>query len=202
MMPSKKPPVRRRWTKVAASVTMLTVVSTAGWAGFLRLTGNVHEIDRGIAYRSAQLSTERLGRLLVEKHLRAVINLRGPSPGSQWYEDELNVTKQSGAQHFDLALSANVEPNDTLVAQLRTLLRTVPRPFLIHCEGGADRSGLASALYDLDVRGLSADEADRELSFRFGHFPWLTSKTSAMDRTFWRVIANRDSTITARRTLP
>ena len=201
-MPSKKPPVRRRWTKVAASVTMLTVVSAAGWAGFLRLTGNVHEIDRGIAYRSAQLSTERLGRLLVEKHLRAVINLRGPSPGSQWYEDELNVTKQSGAQHFDLALSANVEPNDTLVAQLRTLLRTVPRPFLIHCEGGADRSGLASALYDLDVRGLSADEADRELSFRFGHCPWLTSKTSAMDRTFWRVIANRDSTITARRTLP
>lgn len=201
-MPTKKPPARRRWTKAAASVTMLAVVSTAGWAGFLRLTGNVHEIDRGIAYRSAQLPREHFGRLLVEKHMRAVINLRGPSPGSRWYEDELDVTKQSGAQHFDIALSANVEPNDTLIAQLRSLLRTVPRPFLIHCEGGADRSGLASALYDLDVRGLSADEADHELSFRFGHFPWLTSKTGAMDRTFWRIVANRDSASTARRRLP
>jgi len=181
------PSWRRRATNGVASVMLACIVAPAGWAGYLRLSGNIHTVDPDVAYRSAQLTPAQLADLVRDKHLRAVINLRGASPGSRWYDDELAVTTQAGVQHFDLHLSANAEPNDSLLAQLRRFLRDVPRPFLLHCEGGADRSGLASALYELDVLGFAPEVADNQLTFRYGHFPWLTSKTGAMDRTFWRV---------------
>jgi protein tyrosine/serine phosphatase len=157
----------------------------------LRLTGNIHVVDPGVVYRSAQLSPSQLSSLIKQKHIRAVINLRGGKPGSAWYDEELVATRLAGAQHLDLPLSANREPDDTLVRALREMLQSTPRPFLIHCEGGADRSGLASALYELDVRQRSPEEAGRQLTFRYGHFPWLLSHTGAMDRAFWRVAASR-----------
>lgn len=73
------------------------------------------------------------------------------------------------------------------MTQLTGLLRDSPRPVLIHCEAGADRSGVASALYKLLVAKRPVQEASEQLSFRYGHFPWLTSRTAAMDRTFDRV---------------
>jgi len=196
MTPTNPAPAwRRRVTKGVGSILLAGLVGAAGWAGYLRLSGNIHTVDPGVAYRSAQLSPSQLADLVKARHLRAVINLRGASPGSRWYDDELAVTTQAGVQHFDLHLSANAEPNDSLVAQLRRLLRDVPRPFLLHCEGGADRAGLASALYDVDVLGLAPEVADQQLTFRYGHFPWLTSRTGAMDRTFWRIADARPSSL-------
>jgi hypothetical protein len=68
---------------------------------------------------------------------------------------------------------------------------------LIHCEAGADRSGLAAALYKLIVAKSPhklivakspPEEASAQLSFRYGHFPWLRNSTAAMARTFERVL--------------
>ena len=46
---------------------------------------------------------------------------------------------------------------------------TLPRPFLMHCKSGADRAGLASALYLLDQCGASVGDAREMLSFRYLH---------------------------------
>lgn len=35
--------------------------------------------------------------------------------------------------------------------------------------------------------GKSANEADQQLSFRYGHLPRLLSRSGAMDRTFWKL---------------
>ena len=165
----------------------VVVLSVGLWAGFLRLTGNVHEVEPGLVFRSGQLSASQLHRLIADKHLRAVINLRGKSD-APWYKAEIALTAATGVQHVDLSISAGTEPDAPRLDSLRQLLRTTPRPFLIHCEGGADRSGLASALYALDELRLTPTEADRQLTFRYGHFPWI-GKTGAMDRAFWRVAA-------------
>lgn len=183
-------PHRRLAARLGAIVA--TAVLCAGlWAGVLRLTGNVHEVDPGRVYRSGQLSASQLQRLIGEKHLRAVINLRGHSE-APWYIAETAVTNAAGIQHIDLSLSAGTEPDSARLDSLRLLLRTTPTPFLIHCEGGADRSGLASALYVLDELKRPPQEADNQLTFRYGHFPWV-GRTGAMDRTFQRVAAHRSS---------
>lgn len=179
----------RRIARVARNIVALALLGTLLWAGVLRLSGNVHVVDPGRVYRSAQLSPEHLRRLIAEKQLRAVINLRGHS-NAPWYVAESTVTRAAGVQQIDLELSARAEPDSTRLDSLRKLLRTTPTPFLIHCEAGADRTGLASALYSLEELGQPPAQADRQLTLRDLHFPWF-GKTGAMDRTFWRVVDAR-----------
>jgi protein tyrosine/serine phosphatase len=179
------------WRKgLAVTVWPLVIVVALGgsWAGYLRLTGNIHEVEVGKVYRSGQLWPSQLSSLLRVKGIRTVINLRGENPDRAWYVDELQVAKAAGVRHISLPMSANREPNDALLATLIDTLSTAELPVLIHCEAGADRSGLASALYKFTVQHKTPQEADGQLSFWYGHFPWLTSRTGAMDRTFWRVV--------------
>lgn len=180
---------RRRIGRLLRYLPALALLGILLWAGVLRLSGNLHEVDPGRVYRSAQLSPEHLQRLIAEKHLRAVINLRGHSD-APWYVAESTVTSAAGIQHIDISLSARMEPDSARLDSLRMLLRTTPTPFLVHCEAGADRSGLASALYALDELRQTPAQADRQLTWRDLHFPWI-GKTGAMDRTFWRVVDAR-----------
>jgi protein tyrosine/serine phosphatase len=42
---------------------------------------------------------------------------------------------------------------------------------LIHCEAGADRTGLASVIYELQYEGKTLNESLKQLSFfSYGHF--------------------------------
>ena len=47
-----------------------------------------------------------------------------------------------------------------------------PKPILFHCHSGADRTGLASMMYLLlHTNGALAD-AQKQISFRYGHKFW------------------------------
>ena len=178
----------RRCVGAALALLLVPAAAGGGWAGWLRLSGNVHEFDAG-AYRSGQLGGDRLSQLVSEHGIRTVVNLRGVNPGKEWYDAEVRAVTGAGAVLASIPLSANHEPSPEMVARLVELLRTSPKPLLLHCEAGADRSGLAAALYELAVAHKGVDEAGRQLSFRFGHFPWLMSRSGAMDRAFDRFAA-------------
>jgi hypothetical protein len=77
--------------------------------------------------------------------------MRGAHAGPPWYDDEIAASARDGVRHFDLGLSPTRE--------LAKRLMAAPKPSPIHCNGGADRSGLASALYEED-RG-QADRSGR-----------------------------------------
>ncbi len=131
--------------------------------------------------------------LIQAHHIRTVLNLRGAFPGTPWYEAEVATVRDAGAEIISMPMSANSQPDAALLASLLYELRTAPRPILIHCNAGADRTGLAVALFELLEEGKPPREADHQLSFRYGHFPWLTSRTGAMDRTFWQVAGTFNS---------
>ena len=177
------------WMKHTAVTVGVICLLIPFWAGYLRLTGNFHAVDDGILYRSGQLSGTQLQGRIIENGIRTVINFRGSNTGQPWYDDEMRASVAAGVQHVDFPLSAGEELTDDQVVQLTALLRNSPRPMLVHCEAGADRSGLASALYKLAVAKRPQEEAAAQLSFRYGHFPWLRSSTAAMDRTFERIAA-------------
>jgi protein tyrosine/serine phosphatase len=79
------------------------------------------------------------------------------------------------------------------IGEVLDIIRNAPKPLLVHCRSGADRSGLVSALYRLVDEGASVDQADRELSLIYGHFPYLTSRSKAMDDSFWAFVSTRGS---------
>src|SRR5262249_21257370 len=57
---------------------------------------NKHTVIPGRVYRSAQLSPADLQRLIAEKKIRTVINLRGTCPDTDWYMGEARATHTAG----------------------------------------------------------------------------------------------------------
>ena len=86
--------------------------------------------------------------------------------------------------HYDLPLSANSLVDPATMARISALLRSAPKPVLIHCQSGADRSGLVAALYEYAIAARPLEDAQEQLSLLYGHFPYLWSRTGAMDKSF------------------
>ncbi len=151
--------------------------------------GNLDALAPGQVYRAGQLGWWEWGEVLGKMPFRTILNLRGAASGQPWYEEELGHAQERGTSHLDYKLSANQEPTLAQMEVLVGLMQMAEKPMLIHCKQGADRTGLASALYAYAVLGQPADEAAKQLSIRYGHFPWLTSRTGAMDRAFAAYVA-------------
>jgi protein tyrosine/serine phosphatase len=173
---------------------LLVAGLAAGWAGYLRLSGNIHEVEKDKFYRSAQLSGEQLKQLINSRGIRTVINLRGENKSSRWYDQEVAAVGTTGARYVNFAMSSSRELTDKQLEELQGILNSVQQPFLVHCEAGADRTGLVSAIYQFAISKKSIDSASAQLSFRYGHFPWLRSRTSAMDRTLDRFLRRAAAT--------
>jgi protein tyrosine phosphatase (PTP) superfamily phosphohydrolase (DUF442 family) len=174
---------RRNVARLVGIVLLTIGLLAGGWALYLQIVGNIHAVTPGVVYRSAQLNGQELADTLKKYHIRSVINLRGDSDEA-WYKDEIKVTAAQGVRHYDLGMWAKQQPNAKTITRMFEILRTAPRPLLIHCNSGSDRTGLVAAVYKRFFEGRSAEEAEGQLSFWFGHFPWFGSGTKAMDETF------------------
>ena len=85
-------------------------------------------------------------------------------------------------KHYDLDLSAGSEPTAEDAKRLVEIFLEAPQPILIHCKAGADRSGLASAMWKVIIDKSPKEEAEKQLSIVYGHMP--IGETTAMDSFF------------------
>lgn len=157
-------------TSVAARLgagVLATLLLAVGWFGGLHESGNYHQVIAGELYRSGQLSGPELTRRIHQDGIRSVINLRGSQTDSGWYDDELAASDAAGVAHFNVRISSAQHLDMAQARDLLAVMQAAPKPVLVHCAGGADRSGLAAALY-LAATGHPLDEAARQLSARFG----------------------------------
>lgn len=152
---------------------------------YLQLSGNFHTVVEGQLYRSAQPTPRQLERYVSSHDIKSIINLRASGDKGTWYSAELATAGKLGVEHVDYPMSASqvltLEQADRLVA----LMASLPKPILIHCQAGADRTGLASALYVSRIAGRDEETAERQLSYYFGHvgIPRL-SAAYAMDKSW------------------
>ena len=180
---------------LAAALAAGTAVGGyAIYCGVIIEAGNFHAVDAGVLYRSAQLSDSDLQAYARQYGIKSVLNLRGAHPGEGWYDGEIDAVHQLSIAHYDYPLSAKRFVAAREVGELLDIIRQAPKPLLIHCRSGADRSGLLAALYRYAVDGASAQEADGQLSLLYGHFPYLTSRSGAMDDSFWAYVHDREHT--------
>lgn len=135
--------------------------------GLLRLAWrNLHEIDDGV-WRANQ-PDPGLIRRLAGRGLRSVLNLRGET-GWGSYLLEREACMAHGIALVDFKLSSRYLPHPSVIRALDAVFAEIERPFLMHCKSGADRAGMAAALYLLMRKGAAVEEARQQLSWRYLH---------------------------------
>jgi len=133
---------------------------------------NFHVVEPGQVYRSSQLSPERLDHYINEYKIKTIINLRGKSEHKAWWQQETKLAQKLGVAHFDIDMNARILTPEEKLKQLIILLLTAPRPMLIHCRAGSDRTGEAIAILEL-LNGKSTEAALKQLSLKYGHFYFI-----------------------------
>lgn len=127
---------------------------------------NLREIAPGV-YRSNQPSPARLAAMR-KLGLRTILNLRGQAGQSFWLFEREAAAAQ-GIVMIDLAMSAKRAPVPATLLAMLDLFGRMEKPVLIHCKSGADRTGLAAALYLIDVEGRTVAKAAGQLGWRTMH---------------------------------
>lgn len=182
---------RRRWKTwigYPLAAVLIPLALIGAYLGYLQLVGNFHTVIPGELYRSGQLSGEGFTAHIKRYGIRTIVNLRGANPGSPWYDHEVAAARKAGIEHVDFGMSAGEILTKARADQLVALLRKVPKPVLIHCQGGADRTGLAVALYLAEIKHASEARSEGAISLLYGHIgiPWL-SASYPMDESWDRL---------------
>ncbi|MFT4151866.1 MAG: tyrosine-protein phosphatase [Paracoccaceae bacterium] len=182
MKPRVPSPRLCRALRIAFAFLVAAVILPAGWAGWLQAGGNFHTVLAGEVYRSAQPSAKELDEWTRAHGIRSVLNLRGASD-QPWYRDEVAAAGRLGLTHADFAMRASQVLTESRARELIALMQSLPKPLLIHCQHGADRTGLAAALY-LAAAGRGEAAAEGQISFRYGHVSLPVSAAWPMDETW------------------
>jgi hypothetical protein len=153
-----------------------------GHLGWVLLVSNFHVVVPGQLYRTNQPSADQLRRHIARYHIRTVVNLRGFGFGADWYRNEARVTSDMGVSQEDLGFSAVRLPSATAIGQLIEVIDRSAHPVIFHCFQGADRTGLAVAVWFLLRPGVSFAEARHHLGPGTGHLP--VGRTRFIDRFF------------------
>ena len=134
---------------------------------------NFHWIVPGEAARAAQAYAGFLGPFLKRHGIRTLINLRGHNPGYGWWRYENATATAHGVQHTDVTLDSRHLPKRDTLLQLLEAFDTTPKPFLVKCSGGQDRTSLAAALFIIHRDGWSAHSRAKAQFTRlpYLHFP-------------------------------
>ena len=144
---------------------------------------NVHKISDEL-FRSGQPGPKGFTEL--ERYgIRTVLNLR------EYHKD----TKK--AAHTKLHLVAYpVAASDMTVTHIENCLRIIansPKPVLVHCWHGSNRTGIIVAAYRIVYQGWSVEEAEKE--FRddtYGHHEfWYKNLVSLLRNTDWEAVKKR-----------
>lgn len=162
---------------VVAAVSVLYLVA-------LQWTGNFHTLVAGEVYRSGQPSSRSIAAYSKTYGIRTILNLRGESKES-WYRDEAAAAQRNGIRLINFPMSSSSAISLQETRALMAILRDAPKPLLIHCKAGADRTGLVSTIYLQQIAGVDEETAEWQLSPIYGHvaLPYFSS-TFAMDETW------------------
>ncbi|WP_147124290.1 tyrosine-protein phosphatase [Shimia ponticola] len=133
---------------------------------FLRwLWTNFDRVGDGV-YRANQPGPRRV-RAWANQGIKSILSLRGPSPQA-FYALEKEAADELGMTFETVRLNAREASHKNQFLQLFEHFRTLPKPWVMHCKSGADRAGLASAIYVMWAGG-TIEEARAHLSWRYMH---------------------------------
>lgn len=119
----------------------------------LELPGNFHKISDDV-YRAEQPTTKQLQNLN-ELGFKTIINLR------LMHSDRGRLTDTNLSEVWVRMRAGDI--NDENMIEVLTAIAKSPKPILIHCWHGSDRTGVVSAMYRLVFQNWTKEQAINEL---------------------------------------
>ncbi len=145
-------------------------------------TDNFYAVDEGKLYRSAQLSPKRLTQRIKKYGIKTIVNLRDEALTSKVIAQEKVVCNNNNVVFVNIPMVNTFMSKSAITskAHIRQLLavyddeKKYPRPLLIHCKAGADRTGEAAAMWVLEKqrhasRQEAIDKALAQLRPKYAH---------------------------------
>lgn len=162
---------RRRRAKVLAGTVGLPILVFVAVVLVRRETGNFGTLINGQVFRSGQMRAGQLGRTIRSYGIKTVLNLRGVNPKEAWYRDERAATLAEGATQVDVPMASDQWMARDQMRVIVEILDTCKTPLLIHCEWGAERTGLVSAFQELLRPGGTLENARNQFSAKYLYLP-------------------------------
>jgi len=160
-------------------VGLILLIGISG-SFYIFIYGNFHQVDKDV-YRSAQLFDFNTPHYLEKYKIKSILNLRGETD-NQSYKDEIAFAKQYGIRHYNFSVATSSVQTIKDMEKIVEIIKNAPKPILLHCKSGADRTALATALY---LHTIKHDKnAEDAITLLYGHFPWLISESGAIDKSF------------------
>lgn len=132
-------------------------------------------------YRSGQPDKEGF-RTIERAGIKSVLNLR------EYHTDD-DEAAGTGLKllHYPVAAGSVTEQD---IVNILNLLRTAPKPVLVHCWHGSDRTGITVAAYRIVEQGVSVEDAEKEfIDDRFGHHEfWYGNLRRLLHRIDWAAL--------------
>ena len=141
----------------------------AAWAAPVTITGapNLHRMGPNL-YRSAQPDAAGFKALAKDPGIKTVVSLRA-------FNSDEPLAEGTGLKLVRIKIHTwHIETEDVVTVLANIRKAEASGPVLLHCQHGADRTGLISALYRVLYDGWSKDAAlDEMLHGNFGyHAVW------------------------------
>jgi len=116
---------------------------------------NLHKVSDTL-YRGAQPEAAGFGSLK-ELGIKTVVNLRS-------LHSDRSFCAKHGLRYVKISAQAWEAEEEEVVDFLKTLADETGLPVFVHCQHGADRTGLMVAVYRIAVEGWSKEEAIAEMT--------------------------------------
>lgn len=120
---------------------LLIIILASSYLLYLQLSNNFHTVIPNKVYRSKLLSDNDLNHIMRIYNIESILNINS---SANPYENKLAAESKIKLKY--LPLQAHGTANKQQLLELIHTIETYPKPILIHCAQGADRTGLASAL--------------------------------------------------------
>lgn len=162
-------PCKEHTSAVAAK--LLFRIGSWNWL----LNNNLGKVDRrqgAEIYRSREPKPKHVLKYQQRYGIKTVLSLNGEQDDA--VEVEINGQQTTLTMHDfmlrrglanpHVSMGSTLAPtDDQLVAVFRVLLDDSAKPILLHCTGGADRTGIIAALYQVEFMGRTKQQARKAM---------------------------------------
>jgi protein tyrosine/serine phosphatase len=132
------------------------------------IRGNFDTVVEGRLYRSGQPKESQLERWINKYHFRTIVVLKPTLRGH-----EVEIAERYGVKLHHIPLGTRQGPSEEQWQRILALLVDEQNfPLLYHCQSGADKTGIITAMYRVEVQHWPLWKALLEMDLHY-HIPFI-----------------------------